>query len=149
METVASFLESWLDREWVRRYVARPEKNGSRAFEEFRRRLPRGRAPEEVTARVLFEEREYLRARTLVLTEYWWPFDALVETGSIGIWAPERNLPPQIVSLVRKWGLRGMVRYMAIEIGRARGQTVVPLLLPFPRTGHGPMFLGMYPARIA
>jgi hypothetical protein len=149
METVASFLETWIDSDLLAPYRVQHGANRSRAFEQFRERLPQGRAPEELTARVLFEERDYLRTRRVILTEYWWPFDALVEAGSIAIWATERHLPPSVVNAVRKWGLRGAVRYMAIGIGRARGQTIIPLLLPFSRSDEGAMFLGMYPSRIA
>lgn len=148
IETVASFLETCLDRKELAPYSVPRAANPPGAFQEFRQRLPPGRAPEEITARVLFEERSYLRARCVVLTEYWWPFDALVEAGSISTWAPERHLPPHVVSAVRKWGLRGMVRYMAIGLGRVRDQTVVPFLLPFSRSDEGALFLGLYPARI-
>jgi hypothetical protein len=106
-----------------------------------------GRAQEEVTARVLFEEFSYIASGCIVLTDYWWPFDALVDAGSITIWVPQRDLPSKVVTALRKWGIKGFVRYAAIGIGRAGHETVIPPVHTFFPSVTGGIFLGLYTSR--
>jgi|GEM_PF-3233471 hypothetical protein len=139
--------ETWLDRELLAPYPVPLGADRSNAFEDFREQLPPGRGREEVTARVLFEEFNYLRARGVVLTDYWWPFDALVEAGSIAMWVPQRDLPPKVTATLRRWRIKGSVRYAAIGIGRDAHETIVPPVhASFPSVTGG-IFLGMYTSR--
>ncbi len=147
---VADFLEAWLDTKLLTPFQVPRGADRAKAFKDFRGRLPHGlhgRAQEEVTARVLFEEFNYLRARCIVLTDYWWPFDALVDAGSIAMWVPQRDLPTQVVAALRKWGVKGFVRYAAIGVGRAGQETAIPPVQTFFPSVSGGIFLGMYTSR--
>lgn len=146
-ETVAELVRAWLKDGLISLYTPPKERVEGLSFEDFQKKLPPGRPRQRLTLQILYEAFQYLEARTLLLSQHWWPFDALVEAGCVAIQWPQRDLPAPVLSALRRWGIKGSVTYAALGIGGRGSYTILPELSVGPVEVPGGIFLGIVLAR--
>lgn len=86
-------------------------------LDSFRAALPRGRARDPLTARILFEELDYLRSHSTVLGRSRRMYDALVAAGSIVVQFGEQHVPPDVLAKLKRLGWKRIVTKVGIGLG--------------------------------